>query len=68
MSALDELLKLKDFGYIILECSGAADPSSLVELFWMDKELELGVYLDGVVCVVDAKNYKNTATSDLRTV
>ena len=46
----------KPFDYIILETSGLADPGNLVPLFWVDEGLGSSLYLDGVVCLVDAKN------------
>ena len=46
----------KPFDYIILETSGLADPGNLVPLFWVDDGLGSSLYLDGVVCLVDAKN------------
>ncbi|KAL9104398.1 MAG: hypothetical protein Q9163_000656 [Psora crenata] len=46
----------KPFDYIILETSGLADPGNLVPLFWVDEGLGSTLYLDGVVCLVDAKN------------
>lgn len=32
-----------------------ADPGPLAKMFWVDQELESEIYLDGIVCVVDAK-------------
>ena len=46
----------KPFDYIILETSGLADPGNLVPLFWVDEGLGSSLYLDGVVCLVDAGN------------
>ncbi|KAL9128558.1 MAG: hypothetical protein Q9217_002791 [Psora testacea] len=46
----------KPFDHIILETSGLADPGNLVPLFWVDEGLGSSLYLDGVVCLVDAKN------------
>ena len=54
---VETLLARKRFDYIVLECSGLADPGPLVNTFWVDPELESSVYLDGVVSVVDAKNF-----------
>jgi len=44
------------FDYIILETSGLADPGNLAPLFWVDEGLGSSIYLDGIVCLVDAKN------------
>jgi G3E family GTPase len=51
---LDALLKKKRFDYIILECSGLADPGPLANLVWIDSELESRLYLDGIISLVDA--------------
>lgn len=56
--AIEELLKRRKFDHIFVECSGDADPSPVIALFWVDEELDLGVYLDSVICVVDSKNFK----------
>lgn len=54
ISALETLLKRKKFDYVLVECSGAVDPAPLASMFWVDEELDLGVHLDSIVCVVDA--------------
>lgn len=45
------------FDYILLETSGLADPGNIVPLFWVDEGLGSTIYLDGVVVLVDAKNF-----------
>jgi G3E family GTPase len=59
VSAIQELLRRQHFDCILVECRGDADPSPIIELFWVDSELEFGVYLDSVVCVVDSLNFLN---------
>ncbi len=54
---VEALLQRKHFDYIVLECSGLADPGPLANLFWVDPELESSVYLDGIVSLVDARNF-----------
>jgi G3E family GTPase len=56
--AIQELLRRRRFEHILVECSGDADPSPVIGLFWVDQELDLGVYLDSVVCVVDSKYFR----------
>jgi len=56
ISGIEELLRRRRFDYILLECSGLADPGPLAQMFWVDPELESGVYLDGIITVVDAFN------------
>lgn len=58
VSAIQELLKRRRFDLILVECRGDADPSPIIELFWVDQELDFGVYLDSVVCVVDSLNFQ----------
>ena len=41
---------------IIIECSGLAHPGPIVELFWIDEELESSLKIDGVITMVDAVN------------
>lgn len=52
--AVDELLQKRDFDYVLVECSGIADPGKLTSMFWVDDQLESRVYLDGVISVADA--------------
>lgn len=47
------LLRRPDIKHVVIEASGAADPSVLVKELWIDDALESLVQLDGIVCVVD---------------
>lgn len=42
---------------IFIETDGLADPEPLIRSFWVDSDLESTVYLDGVICIVDAVNF-----------
>ena len=64
---VETLLKRKRFDYIVLECSGLADPGPLAQTFWVDPELESTVYLDGIVSVVDAKNFMSHLKTESET-
>lgn len=55
VSALEALLKARRFDRIFVECSGIADPGQLASMFWLDDELEGGIYLDGIIGLVDAR-------------
>eukprot|EP00698_Gefionella_okellyi_P010566 TRINITY_DN2745_c0_g2_i2.p1 TRINITY_DN2745_c0_g2~~TRINITY_DN2745_c0_g2_i2.p1 ORF type:complete len:399 (-),score=84.24 TRINITY_DN2745_c0_g2_i2:43-1203(-) len=44
------------FDYILVECSGMADPGPVASSFWVDAQLESPLQLDGIVAVVDAKH------------
>ena len=48
--------KKKDLDYIIIECSGMANPGPIASIFWLDDALESRLRLDGVVACVDARN------------
>jgi G3E family GTPase len=65
---MEQLLKLKKFDHVIVECSGAADPAPLIELLWVDEELDVGVRLDAVVCVIDAFNFDRLVSEQFDTV
>jgi len=57
VETLESLLaKRTDLDYIIIECSGMADPGPVASVFWLDDALESRIRLDGVVTCVDAKN------------
>lgn len=49
------MLKKGKFDYILLETSGLADPGPIAGIFWLDKDLDSDLMLDGIVTVVDAK-------------
>eukprot|EP01083_Nonionella_stella_P011410 32437_1 len=53
--AVEQLASEKKYDYILLECSGMADPAKLISMFWIDQDLEASIYLDGVLSVVDGK-------------
>lgn len=55
---LERLLQQKgdDIDHIIIETSGLADPSPIIQSFWLDNELESRIYLNGVITLVDLKN------------
>jgi G3E family GTPase len=57
VSTLERLLERRDkFDYIVVECTGLANPGKLANVFWLDDDLESRMYLDAIVTVVDAKN------------
>lgn len=58
LQAIESLLirKSGQIDYILLETTGLADPYPIINSFWADEALECRAYLDGVVCLVDAKN------------
>ena len=68
VSGLEALISDKQSGkliydYIIIECSGLVDVGKLIEMYWLDSNLDACVYLDSVICVVDAYNYNNVKIS-----
>lgn len=57
IQTLESLLnKRKDLDYILIECSGMANPGPIASLFWLDDALESRLRLDGIVTIVDAKH------------
>jgi len=59
VAAIENLMKRKGaFDYILLETTGLADPGPIAGMFWHNEEYSMGlgkdIYLDGVVCLVDA--------------
>ena len=54
----------QDFDYVLVEASGIADPERLSQLFWVDSGLESSLYLDAIICVVEANNVENHLNSD----
>eukprot|EP00493_Phyllostaurus_siculus_P026893 UN27239 len=53
--AVEQLASQKKYDYLLLECSGMADPGKIIAMFWIDPDLEADIYLDGVLSVVDGK-------------
>ena len=55
---LENLINNKryDLDYIIIECSGMADPGPVASVFWLDDALDSRLRLDGIVGVVDVVN------------
>lgn len=60
MQAIEGLLKRKagQIDYILLETTGLADPYPIIQSFWTDEALDCLAYLDGVVTLVDGKNFE----------
>ena len=57
VTTLESLLeKRRDLDYILIECSGLANPGPIASMFWLDEALESRLRLDGIVTLVDAKN------------
>ncbi|XP_069432504.1 zinc-regulated GTPase metalloprotein activator 1B isoform X6 [Ovis canadensis] len=56
LRAIENLMKKKGkFDYILLETTGLADPGAVASMFWVDAELGVDIYLDGIITVVDSK-------------
>lgn len=50
------LEKKSNLDYIIIECSGMADPGPVASVFWLDDAIGSRLRLDGIVAVVDVVN------------
>lgn len=61
MQAIESLLQKRgdQIDYILLETTGLADPYPIIESFWADEALECLAHLDGVVTLVDGKNFES---------
>ncbi|XP_022368371.1 COBW domain-containing protein 1 isoform X1 [Enhydra lutris kenyoni] len=56
LRAIENLMEKKGkFDYILLETTGLADPGAVASMFWVDAELGVNIYLDGIITVVDSK-------------
>ncbi|XP_070287648.1 zinc-regulated GTPase metalloprotein activator 1C isoform X1 [Myotis yumanensis] len=56
LRAIENLMQKKGkFDYILLETTGLADPGAVASMFWIDDELGVDIYLDGIITVVDSK-------------
>ena len=63
--ALEALSSRSDeIDHIVIEASGAADPTSVVKAFWGSPELTRKYVLDGVVCLVDTERFLRTSQTD----
>jgi len=57
VETLETLLdKKRELDYIIIECSGMANPGPIASIFWLDDTLESRIRLDGIVTCIDARN------------
>lgn len=55
VATLENLLtKRSDLDYILIECSGMANPGPIASLFWLDDALGSRLRLDSIVTLVDA--------------
>ncbi|KAB0369897.1 hypothetical protein FD755_017859, partial [Muntiacus reevesi] len=56
LRAIENLMKKKGrFDYILLETTGLADSGAVASMFWVDAELGVDIYLDGIITIVDSK-------------
>ena len=57
------LLRRRDLDGILLETTGLADPSPIIQTFFMDDAVRDGTMLDAVVTVVDAAHFPDQAAT-----
>uniref|UniRef100_A0A6A7FZE0 COBW domain-containing protein 1-like isoform X1 n=2 Tax=Hirondellea gigas TaxID=1518452 RepID=A0A6A7FZE0_9CRUS len=63
VKAIENLMKKRGkFDYILLETTGLADPGPIAQLFWVDKQLECQIKLDGIITVIDCKHAMKNLT------
>jgi len=60
VETLEKLIEAKkdELDYIIIECSGMANPGPIASIFWLDDALESRLTLDGIITCVDARNLR----------
>ncbi|KAF4756458.1 COBW domain-containing protein 1 [Perkinsus olseni] len=68
VTGLEAMLKKTNFDQIVIETSGVADPVKMVEILWLDSELETPLRLDSTVTVVDSKNIASVLHGKGRTL
>ncbi|KAG8469905.1 hypothetical protein KFE25_006360 [Diacronema lutheri] len=65
---LNKILKSgKHFDAIVIETTGLADPAPVAQTFYVEEDIKELSYLDGIICLVDAKhvhNHLNDKTGD----
>ncbi|KAF4653803.1 COBW domain-containing protein 1 [Perkinsus olseni] len=68
VTGLEAMLKKRNFDQIVIETSGVADPVKMIEILWLDSELETPLRLDSTVTVVDSKNIASVLHGKGRTL
>lgn len=57
---LNKILKSgKHLDAIVIETTGLADPAPVAQTFYVEEEIKDLAYLDGIICLVDAKHVHN---------
>jgi len=66
VATLETLLKRArhDLDYILIECSGMANPGPIASLFWLDEGLSR-LKLDGIVTIIDAAHIQEQLASTI---
>jgi G3E family GTPase len=66
VATLEALLdKRQDLDYIIIECSGMANPGPVATIFWLDDALDSRLRLDGIVTLCDARHIQEQFATTL---
>jgi G3E family GTPase len=50
----------RPFDYLLIETTGIADPSSVVQPFFSDPDIRSSFTMDSVICLVDALHFKHS--------
>ncbi len=56
----DLLRSGRPFDYLLIETTGIADPSSIVQPFFADPDIRSSFAMDSVICLVDALHFKQS--------
>jgi G3E family GTPase len=57
INTLDNLLSKKQLDYVLVEVNGLADPSQIIQTFWVDDGLGSMVTLHQTIALVDVKSF-----------
>jgi G3E family GTPase len=57
INTLDTLLSKRHLDYVLIEMNGLADPSAIIQTFWVDEGLGSLVRLHQTVALVDCKSF-----------
>ena len=62
LSTLERVVatRIDQVDLILIETTGLANPGPVIEVFWTDQAVNTSLYLDGVVAVIDCRNFHQT--------
>ena len=65
---LKDLLRSgKQFNHLLIETTGIADPSTVIQVFFSDEEIKSRYNIDSVICITDALHFLNSINEGAET-